>query len=1550
MVAPSSATPPDTARSTRIAMRIPGRIVRLVAVTLALGLVIPMAQPARADGPTNLSPPQLYPDGSSPWIGTSVWMSEGDWAPWPDSFSREWLLCTHALDLGTCAPLDGVTDSTWTITAEPTVGGDAVASEGKYLRGRISAVSSGQTTVAVSAAVGPMSALPAPQPVGGSEPSIYPSERLPWIGTEVYFNSGSWSPGYDELDRQWLICTDATDDTSCVAIDGATDWSLTIPALADLGAGETSTIGAFIRLRLTATNAAGSTTFTTAALDDPIAVLPAPEPVEGNEPSIYPSELLPWVGTEVYFNSGSWSPGYDDLDRQWLICTDATDDTSCVAIDGATDGSLTIPALADLGAGETSTIGAFIRLRLTATNAAGSTTFTTAALDDPIAASPSLPLLREPLRISTDDIPWVGSWAYGNWGDWSPSPGTREWSWLACPDRTDVTTCAPIAEAATTSLELTADLAGSYVRMVERASLDGGQTWAEAVSSASLRAVRALGAPEFFDLTLRAEQGLAVAAKIEIGGTWGPPDASVEFAWYSCTATTSTDDCTLLAGETDDELTLTAAMVGRSIRAQLTGTRDGFEPVIAWTPASGTVRRAYMLDNGLLRFGGRGHQTARVDRPVDSITGVGLLDQPFYWDAMRERWYKLTFSDYSLDIAVGAGSGDLRANGGAGHWTGASVRDSQRNIGAFTTATTTTEDFVTLGTYDNGVRRGYGTIIATNQVTIPTGEVLDLEHRYDLGAEDSFVRITTTIRNATAATATNVHLWVGTRDDYIGTDDSPNKYKGTIVDGEFVAITDRTAPASALLITSGSEGVLFYSTTRGTNMSHASCCSFGNSTDIDPRTAPIRTLDRDGSYALHLPIGDLPAGQSRTLVWYYGAGPLAELAEVVRNVANAAAPQVTVGNGQLTLTWERPDIEETITGYRIRYSSDGGQNWTTIDVPASPLSHTITGLSNGTVYVFQVAPLTAGGQLDYSPPSEAGTPGLPTNQVLPRISGTAQATRTLSVVDADSGWTNNGTAPMTTTWQWLRDGVPIAGATSATLVVDPTWIGSTIRVEASRTNEVGTTTVRSSPTAAIVALTLGDPGAPRNLTAEPGPLSVIVDFDPPADDGGSDIVRYEMELDGSGEWTSIGLSAPYSIAGLAAGASVSLRLRAVNANGSTSEPTETVTATAGPAAVDESVDETPPAPRERPGSQPSAPLPPGEIVATSGGQQALITATTGRRNGDGTGRSLALVTGPVQFTLDVDGAGTVRTGTNGTPLLTVERDLSASFTGTGMASGTAIDVWMPLPDGTRRHIATGLASGTGGFGGWLPFDGGLDGGGPLPIGVRTLQFHGTDADGRPTIISVTVRVDQPRARPEPLRASGVPPVPGLGVVTATNAGMPTSVSMTSDPAGRSAAFQGEGWTMTISLAGGTGTVTSGERPLIRLVRGERSTVTGTGFLPGSRADVWLFSQPVLLGSVTVAADGAFDGQVLVDGAKVPVGEHTLQLVGVGDDGYLRAVSLGVEVLVGDGTLRPSRINSGGGTEMLTGLRSLPLLLAVVLGILAVLPGRSRRPRVLPERT
>jgi hypothetical protein len=103
--------------------------------------------------------------------------------------------------------------------------------------------------------------------------------------------------------------------------------------------------------------------------------------------------------------------------------------------------------------------------------------------------------------------------------------------------------------------------------------------------------------------------------------------------------------------------------------------------------------------------------------------------------------------------------------------------------------------------------------------------------------------------------------------------------------------------------------------------------------------------------------------------------------------------------------------------------------------------------------------------------------------------------------------------------------------------------------------------------------------------------------------------------------------------------------------------------------------------------------------------------------------------------------------------------------------------------------------------------------------------------------------------------------------------------------------------MSVSIPGQGGAVgepTEGE-VLVEFIRNESALIAGSGFMPGTRADVWLFSDPTLLGSVTIDENGEFNGEVSIDGNVITVGEHTLQLQGVGEDGYVRAANLGVMV-------------------------------------------------------
>ncbi len=660
--------------------------------------------------------------------------------------------------------------------------------------------------------------------------------------------------------------------------------------------------------------------------------------------------------------------------------------------------------------------------------------------------------------------------------------------------------------------------------------------------------------------------------------------------------------------------------------------------------ATGTT---YMLDNGKIRFGGGGHNSTTFT-PEASINDRGNLLQPFYKSPIDSKWYKLTYSNYPLDLAIGTGTGGA-------NWTASTIRfDTDGASSALTGQTFDATGFTrTSGTGSPDV--GYGTLVTSGTVTLG-GAAFTLQNEYTLGQTASFVKITTTLTNASGGAVQNVNLWVGTRDDWVGTDDDTTKTRGTLSGGAFAAISNAADSAPALQIVAGSEGILFYSTTEGAGTSIDDCCDFSNSYDVDPSTSPI-TDTGDGSYALHLPAGTLANGASVELVWYYAAGPIADLTSVVAEVAQAAG-------------------------------------------------------------------------------------------------------------------------------------------------------------------------VGAPPTPAVVSSPVADPE---------GGLPVVT---PPGSSSGSV------------------------------------------------------------------------------GGVPSAPTP---SVPTSGTAQFEV--------------------GVVRTEIRTGGAGTV-TRSAGAPVVEVVRDRVGTVGGGGMAPGGIVEVWMPLPGGGSRQVALLPVGEDGSFDGALPFTGELDGNGPLPIGERTIQLYGTDANGQLTVVNVGIRVEQPGPlAPEPERAPGAPPTLTPGQSLATNAGLPTPVTVTPLPGERTTRVQGDGWLLEIDVPEGTVRDEAGA-PIMEVVAGDDTEVRGTGFLPGTRAYVWIMSDPTFLGEVRIGSDGTFAGDLPVD---VAPGQHTLQVSGVGTDGYVRAANLGVIVLAGDGNPRPTRVDSGGGSAPLLPLRTGTLALALAAGLGAATLTRRRAP-------
>jgi len=91
-----------------------------------------------------------------------------------------------------------------------------------------------------------------------------------------------------------------------------------------------------------------------------------------------------------------------------------------------------------------------------------------------------------------------------------------------------------------------------------------------------------------------------------------------------------------------------------------------------------------------------------------------------------------------------------------------------------------------------------------------------------------------------------------------------------------------------------------------------------------------------------------------------------------RTVTPRTVPGVPAGltltprHNALDLSWTAPGTGGSpITGYRVRYSSDAGQHWTTED-HGTALQQTLTGLTDSTAYEVQVAAVNAEGAGDFT--------------------------------------------------------------------------------------------------------------------------------------------------------------------------------------------------------------------------------------------------------------------------------------------------------------------------------------------------------------------------------------------------------------------------------------------------------------------------------------------------------------------------------------------------------------------------------------------------------
>ena len=311
-----------------------------------------------------------------------------------------------------------------------------------------------------------------------------------------------------------------------------------------------------------------------------------------------------------------------------------------------------------------------------------------------------------------------------------------------------------------------------------------------------------------------------------------------------------------------------------------------------WKKGSAGTDNELVFNNGYLAFAANA-SGSRTAPNVSALNEQGQLNQPNFYDldtvnsvtVGRDAWYKLTYSNRSLEFQVGTGTSGTS-------WNGNNAYASPGGIGGYLDIS---QYLPGVGTGPGGGPKASGTILSVLPLTV-NAQNAQLISRYVLGASDAYLRSDTSVK-AISSTLSNVGLWVGTGDDWVGGTDGPTKTIGNFTSSGFTANTVVGQSASVLRVDEGGSGasVLFYSTDSSASATFSNCCSFSNATSINPANQTIRQQN-DGSYSLYTGLGDVTAGATKGFSWFYVAAPSQKVNTVAQSVVSTLTTYSFNGN------------------------------------------------------------------------------------------------------------------------------------------------------------------------------------------------------------------------------------------------------------------------------------------------------------------------------------------------------------------------------------------------------------------------------------------------------------------------------------------------------------------------------------------------------------------------------------------------------------------------------------------------------------------------------
>jgi fibronectin type 3 domain-containing protein len=962
--------------------------------------------------------------------GQTLTASPGSWSGTPPiSYSYQWRRCDSAGN--NCSDIVLASQQSYTPTASDV---------GSTLRVAVTASNAGGSASATSDKTAVVTAAPATPPVNTAPPTIAGTAQ---DGQTLTADKGTWSGTQPiSYSYQWRRCESGGDNCSDIVL--ASQQSYT-PTAAD--------VGSTLRVRVTASNAAGSAS----ATSDKTAVVtaaPVAPPANTAPPTITGTAQ---DGHTLTADKGTWS-GTQPISYayQWRRCD--TGEANCNDIAGATNTTYTLTS-AD--------VESTIRVTVTASNAGGSGTATSAATAV-VAAVPPTNTALPTISGTTQDGQTVTA-APGTWS--GSTPISYSYQWRRC--NAGGNSCNNIAGATSTTYTLTAADVGSTLRVVVTASNAGGSASATSAQTAAVTAAPPANTA-LPTISGTAQDGQTLTAD---KGTWtGTAPITYSYQWRRCDS--AGNGCTDIAGATNTTYTLTGADVGSTLRVAVTasnaaGSNSATSAATAVVAGAAPVNTAQPTISGTAQEG----QTLTADK--GTWAGTAPIGYAYQWlrcdsagnncndiAGATNTTYVVTAADLGSTIRVAVTATNLADSNNATSDATAVVGATAPVNTALPTITGTVQDGHTL-TADKGTWTG------TQPIT----------YAYQWRRCDTAGNNCSNIAGATNTTYTLVAADVGATVRVAVT--ASNTGGSTTASSAATAAVAAAAPVNTALPTiSGiaQEGQTLTAspgTWSGTPpITYAyqwrRCDSAGNNcADIVLAGQQSYTpVAADVGSTLRVTVTASNAGGS--------ASATSDKTAVVTAVpatppTNTAPPTIsgTAQDGQ-TLTADKGTWTGTspITyTYQWRRCNSAGNSCNDI-AGATNTTYTLAPADVGsTVRVAVTASNSAGSGNATSAQTAVVAAAPPVNTALPTISGNTQDGQTLT---ADKGtWT--GTAPITYTYQWRRCNsagsgcTDIAGATNTTYTLAPADVGSTIRVAVTASNSAGSTTATSAQTAVVQA-------------------------------------------------------------------------------------------------------------------------------------------------------------------------------------------------------------------------------------------------------------------------------------------------------------------------------------------------------------------------------------------------------------------------------------------------------------------------------------------------